>query len=107
MGDCALVEAQGIEFVLVSMRNQAMGTDVFTQLGCDLAAKRLVVVKSAQHFHASFSKIASRVIYVGAPGAATPHTATLPYRNIRRPRWPLDDVATPVLLPLAGRSATA
>ena len=101
MGDCALVEANGIEIVLASIRNQALGTDVFTQLGCDLAAKRFIVVKSAQHFHASFSKVASTVIYVGAPGAATPHTPTLPYTRIRRPRWPLDDVSTPELLPLA------
>ena len=106
MGDSALVEADGMEIVLVSTRNQALDTDVFTQLGCDLAAKRIVVVKSAQHFHASFSRIAAQVIYVGAPGAATPHTATLPYRKIRRPRWPLDDVATPVLLPLQQRAAT-
>ena len=101
MGDCALVEAEGIEIVLVSIRNQALGTDVFTRLGCDLAAKRMIVVKSAQHFHAAFAKVAAQVIYVGAPGAATPHTATLPYTKIRRPRWPLDDVATPVLMPLA------
>jgi hypothetical protein len=37
MGDCALVEANGIEIVLITLRNQAMGTDLFTQLGCDLA----------------------------------------------------------------------
>ena len=29
-----------------------MGTDLFTQLGCDLAAKKIIVVKSSQHFHA-------------------------------------------------------
>ncbi|MDB5943172.1 MAG: hypothetical protein JWQ13_2738 [Ramlibacter sp.] len=98
MGDCALVEAEGIEIVLCSIRNQAMDTDVFTQLGCELASKDIVVVKSAQHFHASFAKVASKVIYVGAPGAATPHTPTLPYTRIKRPRWPLDDVSTPVLL---------
>jgi microcystin degradation protein MlrC len=101
MGDCALVEAEGIEIVLCSIRNQAMDIDVFTQLGCDLRAKAIVVVKSAQHFHASFSKVAAKVIYVGAAGAATPHTPTLPYTKIRRPRWPLDAVAAPVLLPVA------
>ena len=51
-------------------------------------------------------KVASQVIYVGAPGAATPHTATLPYRKIRRPRWPLDDVSTPVLMTLAQTAST-
>jgi microcystin degradation protein MlrC len=39
MGDSALVEANGIDIVLITLRNQAMGTDLFTQLGCDLAAK--------------------------------------------------------------------
>lgn len=90
LGDCALVEAQGIDIVLISLRNQAMGTDVFTQLGCDLEAKKIIVVKSSQHFYASFSKVSQHVIYVSAPGAVTLDLATLPYRKVRRPKWPLD-----------------
>ena len=89
MGDSVLVETAGIEIVLISLRNQAMGTDLFTQLGCDLAAKKIVVVKSSQHFYASFSKVAQHVIYVGAPGAVTLDLNTLPYKKIRRPKWPL------------------
>ena len=89
LGDCALVETGGIEIVLISLRNQAMGTDLFTQLGCDIAAKKIIVVKSSQHFLASFSKVARHVIYVGAPGAVTIDLDTLPYRKIRRPKWPL------------------
>jgi microcystin degradation protein MlrC len=76
--------------VLITLRNQAMGTDVFTQLGCQLASKDIIVVKSAQHFQASFASVAKSVLYVGAPGAATPHLSTLPFRKIRRPKWPLD-----------------
>jgi len=90
LGDCALLEAGGIEIVLITLRNQAMGTDLFTQLGCDLAAKRIIVVKSSQHFYASFSKVAKHVIYADAPGAVTRDLSTLPYRHIRRPKWPLD-----------------
>jgi microcystin degradation protein MlrC len=78
--------------VLISLRRQATGTDVFTDLGCDLASRQIVVVKSAQHFHASFSKVARQVLYVGAPGAATPFLQTLPYQKIARPKWPLDPV---------------
>ncbi|HUP07312.1 MAG TPA: M81 family metallopeptidase [Caldimonas sp.] len=89
MGDSVLVETEGIEIVLASLRNQAMGTDLFTQLGCDLAEKKIVVVKSSQHFHAAFSKVAKHVIYVGAPGAVTLDLNTLPYRKVRRPKWPL------------------
>ncbi len=90
VGDSALVETAGIEILLITLRNQAMGTDAFTQLGCDLAAKKIVVVKSSQHFYASFSKVGRHVIYAAAPGAVTLDLRTLPYRKVRRPKWPLD-----------------
>jgi len=90
MGDCALVEADGIEILLITLRGQAIGTDMFTQVGCDLAAKKLIVVKSSQHFYASYSTLAMHVIYAGAPGSVTHDLTTLPYRRIRRPKWPLD-----------------
>ena len=93
MGDCALVEVAGIEIVLITLRNQAMGTDLFTQLGCDLAAKQLIVVKSSQHFYASFSKVGKHVIYVAAPGSVTLDLNTLPYQKIQRPKWPMDALA--------------
>jgi microcystin degradation protein MlrC len=90
MGDSALVRANGIDILLVSLRNQAIGTDLFSQLGCDLAAKKIIVVKSSQHFQASYSKVAKLVIYAGSPGAVTLDLSSLPYRKIRRPKWPLD-----------------
>ena len=90
MGDCALLEAAGVQVMLCSTRNQAMGTDVYTQLGVDLGACKIIVVKSSQHFYASFSKVAKHVIYVGAPGAVTLDLKTLPHQKIRRPKWPID-----------------
>ncbi|KQT11265.1 M81 family metallopeptidase [Ramlibacter sp. Leaf400] len=90
MGESALVEHDGIEILLCSLRNQAMGTDLFTGIGCDLAAKKIIVVKSSQHFHASYSQVARHVIYAAAPGAVTLDLTTLPYRKIKRPKWPID-----------------
>jgi len=90
MGASALVRVNDIDILLVTVRNQAIGTDLFTQLGCDLEGKKIIVVKSSQHFHASYSKIAKDVVYVGSPGSVTLDLSTLPYRRIRRPKWPLD-----------------
>ncbi|MBL8361670.1 MAG: M81 family metallopeptidase [Rubrivivax sp.] len=89
LGDCALVEMQGVQVVLISQRNQAMGTDLFTGLGVDLTRQRVVVVKSSQHFHAAYAPIASRVIYADAPGSVSTDLSALPYRKVRRPRWPI------------------
>jgi microcystin degradation protein MlrC len=93
MGRSALVEANGIEILLCTLRNQAMGTDLFTRAGCDLASKKIVVVKSSQHFYASYSKIARHVIYADAPGSVARDLNTLPYRKLRRPLWPLKTAA--------------
>ena len=90
LGDAALVQAGGVEVVLISRRSQAMGTDLFTQLGCDLPKRRLVVVKSSQHFKAAFAPLAVQVLYASAPGSVTPDLRLLDYRHIQRPKWPID-----------------
>lgn len=90
MGLSVLVNCNGIDILLCSVRNQAMGTDLFTDMDCDLAAKKIIVVKSSQHFHASYSKVARHVIYSAAPGSVTHDLKTLPYHRVHRPKWPLD-----------------
>jgi microcystin degradation protein MlrC len=87
LGDCALVDVGGIDVLLSSVRVQAMGTDMFTGMGCDLSTKSIVVVKSSQHFQASYAKVARQILYVQAPGTLTMDLASLPFRKVRRPKW--------------------
>jgi len=84
LGDCALVAVGGVEVLLNARRTQGFSTEMFTQFGVDLARRRLVVTKSSQHFHASFSKIASRILYVDAPGTLATDLTTLPFVRARR-----------------------
>jgi microcystin degradation protein MlrC len=98
LGDCALVEAQGVEIVLISQRSQAMGTDVFTGLGCDLVHKRVVVVKSSQHFRAAFESLAALILYASAPGSVSSDLRSLPYIKVARPKWPLDAAGPQIAL---------
>jgi microcystin degradation protein MlrC len=90
LGDCALVDAQGVDVVLVSRRSQGFAPDLFTRLGCEPAQRRVVVVKSSQHFRAAFEPLAAAIVYAAAPGAVTSDLRSLPYRRIGRPKWPLD-----------------
>lgn len=87
VGDAALIEVDGIECVLISSRMQAFNVDLFSGLGCDLPSKRIIVVKSAQHFYQSFSTVSTRVLYVGAPGSASQGHAA--YRKAILPKWPI------------------
>jgi len=90
VGDAASIDVDGIAVVLISNRQQALGTDLFSNLGIDPAARRIVVVKSTNHFHAAFGPIAEEVLYTDAPGALPRDFTKLPYTRIQRPKWPLD-----------------
>lgn len=91
MGKSALLRVGGVEIVLASARYQAYDQQYFKQLGVDPAAKAVLAVKSAHHFRAAFGPIARDIIVVDAGGGLTSHNLTeLPYRNVRRPVFPLD-----------------
>jgi microcystin degradation protein MlrC len=98
LGDCAAIDLGGIEVVLISHRAQAMGRDLFTGQGVSLDDKKLVVVKSTNHFHAAFAPIASQVLYCDAGGPIPRDHRKVPYTKVQRPIWPLDDHVAPVAL---------
>jgi len=88
LGDVAVVRSQGVTIALTTNRTQAMGTDLFTQFGVDLQAMKLIIVKSSQHFYASYSQVGRHVIYVETPGAITTDYNALPYTKRKLPKWP-------------------
>jgi microcystin degradation protein MlrC len=92
LGDSALIACDDVEVVITSFRCQTFGVDCFTQLGCDPGTRKLVGVKSAQHFRAAFAPIAKTIIMVEAPGVVARDITTLPYKKIKRPKWPVDDL---------------
>jgi microcystin degradation protein MlrC len=98
LGDAALIRLGGIEVVLISKRTQALGTDLFTGFGVDLAKKKIIVVKSTNHFYAAFSKVAKQVLYVDSGGPIPRDHRAVPYTRVERPIWPLDDHPHPTLL---------
>jgi microcystin degradation protein MlrC len=86
LGPAAAVRAGGIDVVLSSRRHQVRSPDVFSGLGIDPLAKKLLVVKSTNHFRAEFEKIAAAILYIAPPNVFT----NVPFRRIERPKWPLD-----------------
>lgn len=98
LGDAVAIRAGGIDIVLNTRRQQVFSPECFTQLGIDVAAKRLIVVKSTRHFRACFDPIASATVFCDAPGALNSDLAALPYIHLRRPIWPLDAIDDTVML---------
>lgn len=89
MGDSVWVSADGdIDIVLNSFRTQTLHPEAFSQFGLDVTKKKIVVVKSTQHFYAGFAPIAGEVLYVSAPGAIPPDFANIPFTKLEGPFWP-------------------
>ena len=89
LGDCAAIRVDGVDIVLSSLRNQALGLELFTNLGIDPSSYKVVVVKSSQHFCHEYGPIADKIIYTDSPGAMAQDFTTIPYTQLDRPLWPL------------------
>jgi microcystin degradation protein MlrC len=88
MGASAWVKADGIDLILTSLRTQVFHPEGMTQLGLDVTAHKMVVVKSTQHFYAGFAPIAKAILYATPPGALTSDFAAIPYTKLNKPYWP-------------------
>ena len=88
MGLSVWIEAAGIDIVLNTTRTQVFHPDGFSGLGLDPAARRIVVVKSTQHFQAGFAPIAAEIRYVATAGAIAPDFAAIAYTKRDGRYWP-------------------
>lgn len=98
LGDCAAVKVGGVEIVLITNRTQALGLELFENVGIDPRARKMVVVKSTNHFMAAFGPIAKKVIYIDSDGPLSRDYRKIPFTRIQRPIYPLDRDTSPSLV---------
>jgi microcystin degradation protein MlrC len=78
----------GVDIVLLSRCQQVIGMDMFTNLGISLEAKRTIVVKSMQHFSASFAPITGHILYIETPGLLRTDFGSIPFKTRDLNYWP-------------------
>ncbi len=95
LGACAALQLDGITVVVISNRLQCADPVFFEAFGLDIAAARVVVVKSRGHFRGGFDEFFrhDQVIEVDAPGLTSPVLSRFPWKHMPRPVLPIDDVA--------------
>ena len=80
--------ANNLDIFLNSIRTQTFHPDAFEQFGLKLSDKKIVVVKSTQHFYAGFAPIAESVLYVSAPGSINMNFSEIGFKKFTDPYWP-------------------
>ena len=93
LGAAVVLECGGVEVILNAARTQIYAPDVFTNLGMDLTEKRVLVVKSTNHFYAAFAKLTPHIYHISAPGCYPSDPKNTSYAKTRRPIWPCDDLS--------------
>lgn len=82
LGTIVALRSNGIDLIVTDGREQCMSPGIFSDLGIDPKTKRLLVLKSAQHFYAGFAPIAGEIVYVSGPGAVLPDPRQIRYRRV-------------------------
>lgn len=95
MGPTAVLRLGGVEVVTVSSRLQTTDLQVFGSQGIDPRQRRVLVVKSVQHFRAAYAPIAGDIVVVDSGALCSPDVRRFAYTKLRRPVFPLDDVEAP------------
>jgi microcystin degradation protein MlrC len=80
--------------VIFSQERTGKDRDFFKSAGIILEEKQILVVKSNQAHRASFDPVVASTIELNTPGVSTVDYASLPYRYLRRPIWPIDPEMT-------------
>jgi len=100
MGPSAVLDTGSMEILVSSERHEPFDTGCFTHAGVDPAQKNYIVLKSRQHFRAGFEPILKDVVMVSGPGICSSDYSLFPWRNLRRPIFPLDPETTANLPPV-------
>ena len=98
-GPSAVLLVDGIEILIVTIAKQMLDLQQFKSFGIEPEGKHVIALKSMQHFRAAFEPIAGQVIVCDSGALCTLQYERLPYRNVPRPVFPLDENASGARLP--------
>ena len=90
IGRTVVLDTGRIEIVISEGRFEPFDQGCFTHAGIDPAKKDFVLLKSRQHFRAGFEPIAREIVMVSGPGTCTSDYALFPWKQLRRPLYPID-----------------
>ena len=95
MGGVAVLEVGSI--TVMAMRRAVVQWDpeMYRCAGLEPMRFRVVQVKSPGGFRNAFGPLADRIFIVDLPGLCSPNFALFPWKRVRRPIFPLDDIRAP------------
>jgi microcystin degradation protein MlrC len=91
-GPTVVLDCGGIEVILTSRRSLVFEANHFRSVGIEPSRRKILVCKAELQHRAGMAEVGRTFIDVDAPGLATQDLRRLPFKEIRRPVFPLDDM---------------
>ncbi|KLN60390.1 microcystin LR degradation protein MlrC-like protein [Kiloniella spongiae] len=88
LGDSVAIDYMGITVILNSNRSQSFDPSLFRNLGVDPKSKKILVIKSTNHFYDAFVPVASEILYASVDGPYPNDPRTTDYKFARTDIWP-------------------
>ncbi|MCM8748069.1 M81 family metallopeptidase [Thermomicrobiaceae bacterium CFH 74404] len=104
MGPTAVVRVEGINLVLTSRKTAPGDLQQLKSVGIDSEKQKIIVVKAAVRWRGGYASITKHSIDVDTPGLGSVDLSRFPFRCLRRPIYPLDEVVDPLYVRWTGSS---
>ncbi|HEY6513004.1 MAG TPA: M81 family metallopeptidase [Burkholderiaceae bacterium] len=90
MGPTAVLDTGRVKIVVISNHVEPHDLAAFTAVGIAPERQRFVMLKSRIHWRAGLKPLAHAVVECAGTGVCTSDYATLAFKNVRRPIYPVD-----------------
>lgn len=93
VGPLVVLDVQGIDVIVTDQKVVSEDVDLFRLLGIDHSDSKILGLKGlGLHLRRAYGDSVAAYVPVAGKGVTNPDVTQLPYRTIRRPIFPLDDV---------------
>lgn len=90
-GLTGVLQIGNISLVVMERPVYQWDPELYRSVGLEPSQAQLVQVKSPAAFRAAYEPFAAQVLLVDAPGVCSSNLASFPFKNVRRPLYPLDN----------------
>jgi microcystin degradation protein MlrC len=95
MGPCAVIRSEGITILLTSRKTAPFDLGQLRSQGIEPREFAVIGVKAAVAHKRAYDPITGASYYVDTPGPCTGNLASLPWKQLKRPIYPLDPETAP------------
>lgn len=91
LGRTAVLQVGPIAVLLSEKPGLSIDPELYRAHGIEPRDLKVVAVKSPNFFRANYEPFAAEILLVNTPGVSPSNLRALPFRQVRRPLWPLDE----------------